>query len=346
MYYAATLVEAHLCVGEPVVVVGGGNSAGQAAVFLAAPRLDGAARRPRARSRQEHVSLPGRPARADAGRSRSCCTVEVRQLDGDRVLRRWRCENNRTGERHWLDARALFVFIGAEPHARWLGDEVALDEHGFVLAGPEGVPSVAIATARAGGRCVRDQPRWCVRGRRRPQRFGEAGGLGGGRGVDGGAPCSRVPRRARRAERCQGVPVNRPARVYGMDNSETAAMRSHPRGGTIVGSHGFGRLAANPQGVVPPAGPDLPAPFASLCAYLDELEAVTFVSASSSQARSTCSGAAPVWRATTSPSVHDEQRRDALHAVAPRDLRRLVDVDLHELDLARRAIGRAARAPG
>ena len=36
MYYAATLVEAHLCVGEPVIVVGGGNSAGQAAVFLAA----------------------------------------------------------------------------------------------------------------------------------------------------------------------------------------------------------------------------------------------------------------------------------------------------------------------
>ncbi len=134
VYYAATLVEAHLCVGEPVVVVGGGNSAGQAAVFLAA--------------RASKVRLVVRES--DLGASMSRYLVdrlqrmpgveilldsEVRRLEGDRFLRRVEVENTRTGEREWVDARAVFVFIGAEPHTRWLGDEVAVDERGFVLAG-------------------------------------------------------------------------------------------------------------------------------------------------------------------------------------------------------------------
>ena len=141
VYYAATLVEAHLCVGQPVVVVGGGNSAGQAAVFLAA--------------RASTVRLVVRES--DLGTSMSRYLVdrlqrmpgveilldsEVRHLDGDRVLQRVEVENNRTGERAWVDARAVFVFIGAEPHTRWLGDEVAVDEHGFVLAGRGAVPAV------------------------------------------------------------------------------------------------------------------------------------------------------------------------------------------------------------
>jgi len=67
---------------------------------------------------------------------------EVRHLDGDRVMQRVEVQNNRTGERAWVDARAVFVFIGAEPHTRWLGDEVAVDGHGFVLAGRGAVPAV------------------------------------------------------------------------------------------------------------------------------------------------------------------------------------------------------------
>lgn len=141
VYYAATLVEGHMCVGAPVVVVGGGNSAGQAAVFLA--------------RRASKVHLVAR--KDDLGRDMSRYLVdrlertsgieimletEVRQLDGDGVLRRVEVEHMRTGEREWLDARALFVFIGAEPHTRWLDGAAATDEHGFILAGPEDVASV------------------------------------------------------------------------------------------------------------------------------------------------------------------------------------------------------------
>jgi thioredoxin reductase (NADPH) len=67
---------------------------------------------------------------------------DVVRLVGGRFLRRVEVENTRTGEREWLDARVVFVFIGAEPHTRWLGDEVAVDERGFVLAGPEAVAAV------------------------------------------------------------------------------------------------------------------------------------------------------------------------------------------------------------
>ena len=67
---------------------------------------------------------------------------EVRQLDGERALRRVELENNRTGDRDWIDANAVFVFIGAEPCTHWLGSEVAVDEHGFVLAGPDAVAGV------------------------------------------------------------------------------------------------------------------------------------------------------------------------------------------------------------
>jgi thioredoxin reductase (NADPH) len=141
VHYAATMVEAHLCTGEPVVIVGGGNSAGQAAVFLGAR-----ASRVRLVSRDAHLGtnmsrylvdrlqrMPGVEIRLES---------EVRRLDGDSVLCRVEVENRRTGERDWVDARALFVFIGAEPHTRWLGGEVAVDEHGFVLAGPDAVAAV------------------------------------------------------------------------------------------------------------------------------------------------------------------------------------------------------------
>ena len=165
VFYAATLVEAHLCVGQPVVVVGGGNSAGQAAVFLAA--------------RASTVRLIVRESDLDTTMSRYLIDrlqrmpgveilldSEVRHLDGDRVLQRVEVENNRTGERAWVDARAVFVFIGAEPHTRWLGDEVAVDGHGFVLAGRGAVPAVRHrdGSTRA-PRAVRDDPRRCVRRR-------------------------------------------------------------------------------------------------------------------------------------------------------------------------------------
>jgi thioredoxin reductase (NADPH) len=64
-----------------------------------------------------------------------CLHSEVRELIGDEALEALVIEDTETGERRRLDARALFVFIGAEPHTEWLKDRVALDDGGYVLTG-------------------------------------------------------------------------------------------------------------------------------------------------------------------------------------------------------------------
>ncbi len=63
------------------------------------------------------------------------CDTEVRELVGDDTLQALVLENTQTGTRDRVECRALFVFIGAEPHAGWLGGQLELDEHGFVRTG-------------------------------------------------------------------------------------------------------------------------------------------------------------------------------------------------------------------
>jgi thioredoxin reductase (NADPH) len=136
VHYAATPVEAQMCFGDPVVVVGGGNSAGQAALFLS--------------RRASKVSLLIRGDDLAKSMSRYLADrieqdpkvdllrhTEVRELVGDGQLDEVVVEDNRTGLRSVLPARALFVFIGADPHAGWLDGEVALDRVGFVLTGAD-----------------------------------------------------------------------------------------------------------------------------------------------------------------------------------------------------------------
>jgi thioredoxin reductase (NADPH) len=134
VYYAATQVEAQMCAGQPVVVVGGANSAGQAAVFLA-----------------QHVSRVQLLVRGDdlaAGMSRYLvdqieatpgielhCRTELRELHGDGALAAVTVEETSTGATRTLDAGAAFVFIGADPCTGWLRDAVATDDDGFVVTG-------------------------------------------------------------------------------------------------------------------------------------------------------------------------------------------------------------------
>lgn len=149
VHYAATQVEARVCRGRTAAVVGGGNSAGQATVFLAQQ----AARvylLVRDRDLGESMSryLVDRIERNP--RVEVLLHVELREVVGDRSLEALVVEDTRTAERRTIAARCLFVFIGAEPHARWLAGEVALDDHGYVLTGR--------AAMRPGGPNGRRQP--------------------------------------------------------------------------------------------------------------------------------------------------------------------------------------------
>jgi thioredoxin reductase (NADPH) len=134
VHYEATEIEAQECRGEPVVAVGGGNSAGQGVLLLAryVPRLTLVVREP---SLDENMSR----YLADRIEATPSITVlehcEVRELIGDDTLEAVVVEDNVTDERRRLDARAMFVFIGAEPHTEWLRGIVALDDGGYVLTG-------------------------------------------------------------------------------------------------------------------------------------------------------------------------------------------------------------------
>jgi thioredoxin reductase (NADPH) len=134
VYYAATQSEAQLCVADPVVIIGGGNSAGQAAMFMSQ------------HASSCHLLIRG----GDLGKSMSRYLVdeierhaevtvvpyrEVVELRGEDALTAVVTADTRTGEREELVAKALFVFIGASPHTDWLRGHVAMDEHGFLLTG-------------------------------------------------------------------------------------------------------------------------------------------------------------------------------------------------------------------
>ena len=136
VHYAATEAEAQRCEGEEVAVVGGGNSAGQAALFLA-----GRTRKVYLLTRGEDLGkgmsryLVDRIA--DAQNVELLVNTEVRELLGEDRLEGVIVQNIRSGERRTLGARALFVFIGADANTGWLRGTVDLDEHGFILTGRE-----------------------------------------------------------------------------------------------------------------------------------------------------------------------------------------------------------------
>ncbi|SEB79393.1 FAD-dependent oxidoreductase [Streptomyces melanosporofaciens] len=154
VYYAATVYEARQCGAAPVAVVGGGNSAGQAVLFLAAwvPRVHLLIRGSYLGARMSRylVDQIERHPRVSV-----LLDSELREVRGEDALRTIVVEHCRTGERRTLDACALFVFIGAKPCTDWLTGVLALDDRGFVLTGAE-------AEARA-GHVVREGPgRGCL----------------------------------------------------------------------------------------------------------------------------------------------------------------------------------------
>jgi thioredoxin reductase (NADPH) len=155
VYYAATEFEARLCRGDAITVVGGGNSAGQAALFLARNAADvNLVIRHDDLNRDMSRYLAQRIA-SDPGVHvwRNC---EVCELVGDLSLEEVVLRDLRNDERRALDATALFVLIGSEPHTRWLEGAIALDDRGFVLTGADVGGTRMFETASAGVFAVGD----------------------------------------------------------------------------------------------------------------------------------------------------------------------------------------------
>ena len=136
VYYGATPMEAQLCVGEEIVVVGGGNSAGQAAVFLAST------------ARRVHMLVRGQGLADTMSRylirrieENPAIVLRTRAqivaLEGNGALERVKWRDDQNGEIESHDIGHVFVMTGANPNTRWLAGCLAVDEKGFVKTGPD-----------------------------------------------------------------------------------------------------------------------------------------------------------------------------------------------------------------
>jgi thioredoxin reductase (NADPH) len=134
VYYAATAMEGQLCRNETVVVVGSGNSAGQAAMYLS----EGAAKlllvvrgKSIASKMSDYLSrrVQARP------NIEILCQTEIRKMFGGKKLEEIELENTQTGERRMVRTPAVFSMIGARPCTEWLPGEIERDDKGFIKTG-------------------------------------------------------------------------------------------------------------------------------------------------------------------------------------------------------------------
>jgi thioredoxin reductase (NADPH) len=156
IYYAATAMESLLCRENEVIVVGGGNSAGQAAVFLSgiARHVHHIVRGPSLASSMSQYLI----SRIEGS---SHITLypnsEIETLEGASALEQVAWVNRVTDERTVKPIRSVFVMIGAEPNSGWLFGTVKLDKKGFILTGgADGFESTPYATSVAGMFAVGD----------------------------------------------------------------------------------------------------------------------------------------------------------------------------------------------
>jgi thioredoxin reductase (NADPH) len=134
VYYGATFMESQLCEGEEVIVVGGGNSAGQAAVFLSQTarkvhmlvRSSGLAD---TMSRYLIQRISENPA------IELLCNTEIIKLEGEQQLERVTWTDKKSGQTSTQEIRHVFIMTGASPRTEWLRNCLALDDKGFILTG-------------------------------------------------------------------------------------------------------------------------------------------------------------------------------------------------------------------
>ena len=149
LYYGATAMESEMCAGTDVIVVGGGNSAGQGAVYLSK------------HARSVHILV----RRDGLGETMSRylirrieetpnihlhCRSEITRLIGDGSrLQAVEYRNRRANETVRVDTQSVFLFLGASPCTTWLRGTVALDEKGFIKTGPDLEPEELAQHERA-----------------------------------------------------------------------------------------------------------------------------------------------------------------------------------------------------
>ncbi len=142
IYYAATFMESQLCGSDEVIVIGGGNSAGQAAVFVAET------------AHRVHMLIRGKALSETMSRYliqritqhpviEVHFETELMSLEGDSRLERVTWLDRSSGERTTSEIRHVFVMAGASPHSDWLRGCVALDQQGFILTGRDLDPILA-----------------------------------------------------------------------------------------------------------------------------------------------------------------------------------------------------------
>ena len=143
VYYSATKVEAQLCQDGTAIVVGGGNSAGQAAVFLSefAEKVLILIRKDNLAQKMSSYLL-NRVEKID--NVEVMTYTEVTGVRGDSVLTHAEITNNQTDKKQELEVCGIFIFIGAKPHTDWLPEQIETDEKGFIKAGLD----------------VKDSPHW------------------------------------------------------------------------------------------------------------------------------------------------------------------------------------------
>jgi thioredoxin reductase (NADPH) len=155
VHYAATAMEAARCIGKEVVVVGGGNSAGQAALHLALS------------ARHVHLLIRGEGLKstmsayliqriASSHRITLHTHSEVISIDGDTHLRSVTWCNRRTNEARHCQTGNMFVMIGALPNTEWLQGKLNLDANGFVVTAANGNDGCVFQTSQPGIYAVGD----------------------------------------------------------------------------------------------------------------------------------------------------------------------------------------------
>jgi thioredoxin reductase (NADPH) len=198
VYYWASPLEAGLCSSEEVILVGGGNSAGQAAVYLSAHaakvhmliRKDSLASTMSSYLIERIAATPNIELHVES---------EIVALEGsdEEGLQQVRVRDNRSRLETDYDICRVFLFIGADPNTGWLSDcGVQVDDKGFILTGYD-------AGRRRRTRRAGDQRAGRVCHRRRARQLHQAGGGGGRRRRGRGIADPRLPaRRYRRVRRC------------------------------------------------------------------------------------------------------------------------------------------------